>query len=123
MNAVLIGIAIMVGGAAVLYVGKAVGKWLAAAIAKDIHDGIGNVVREQLESLNLKVDAIDARDIRGHAEVIHRLDQVEAQNTADHGAVVARLSAVEARLAAVESRLPESATTVQVEVTDQRGAA
>lgn len=108
MNAVAVGIAIVVGGAFALFIGRAVGRWLAAAIARDIHDGIGNVVREQLESLNNKVDAIDARDIRGHAEVIGRLDEVERQNTLDHGAVAARLSAVEKRLAAVESRLPVS---------------
>jgi hypothetical protein len=93
---------------------RAAGRWLAKAIARDIHDGIGKVVREQLgpiaqqvTTLDEKFTSLEARDAQGHTDVMNRLDEVEKQNTLDHGAVAERLAAVEKRLEAVENRLPQ----------------
>lgn len=105
----------VVGGVLLIGVGFAarwVARWLGRAIADDIRDGIGHVVREQLADIQNGMTALEERDAAVHAEVVERhgavmlrLDEVEERNTADHGEVSRRLQGVEDRLASVERKL------------------
>lgn len=129
MNAAAVLVTVGVVLPVVLICVRAGGRWLAKAIARDIHDKFTDVVREglvpiaeQVATLDGKFTDLEARDAQGHTDVMTRLDEVERQNTLDHGAVAERLAAVETRLARVEERLPPlPSSPVSIEINNNEG--